>query len=303
MYFCIQIVYNLNQLLFQTIYRISKLPLGILYIFSDLIFLVNYYLIGYRKKIVYENLKKSFPEKSEPEILKIRKQFFRNFSDYIVEMMKAMTISEKELKKRMEHRNQELFAEIKSEKKNMILLAGHIFNWEWVSAFAMMIPQENSYPVYRKINDDFWEEKVKIIRNRFGNQALSSREVIKHMLKTPVDGNSAYMFVADQSPHFTEVSYGLDFLNQKTPVFIGYDKISRKLDFAFVYCEMKKIKRGKYQVTYHRIFPEKEQFQEYEVVRKFHQMLEQTIRQDPSNWLWSHKRWKYQGSIKKYAEE
>lgn len=273
-----------------------------LYIFSDILFLVNFHIIGYRKKVVYENLKNSFPEKSQEEILEIQRRFFRNFSDYIVEMVKAISISEKELRMRVQHINQDLFHQAKEEQKNVILLAGHIFNWEWIGALGKVILQENCYPVYRKVNDDFWEEKVKIIRNRFGNKAINARKVLKHILKTPLDGNSVYFFVADQTPHFSEVSYGIRFLNQKTPVFIGYDKISQKLNLAFIFCEMKKVKRGYYQVNYHRICPDNEVFQPYEVVRKFHQKLEETIQKNPDNWLWSHKRWKYQDSIKKYEE-
>lgn len=286
--------------MFWVISLLSRLPLRVLYIFSDIIFVVNYYIVGYRKKVVYENLKNSFPDKSEAEILQIQKKFFLNFSDYIVELIKAISISEEELNVRMKHINQNVFQRAKENKKNVILLAGHVFNWEWLGALSKMLPQENSYPVYRKVNNDFWEDRVKMIRNRFGNQALNAREVLKHILKTPLDGNSIYLFVADQTPHFSEVSYGIEFLNQKTPVFIGYDKISQKLDFSFIYCDMRKIKRGYYEAHYYEIFPDREKFQPYEVVRKFHKLLENTINNNPDNWLWSHKRWKYQDSIKKY---
>ena len=290
----------MNRILFGNNYLVSRLPLRILYIFSDIMFFLNFYVIKYRKKVVYENLKKAFPEKSEQEIYEIQREFFINFSDYIVEMLKAVSMSEKELKIRVQHINQDLFYQVKEEKKNTILLAGHIFNWEWMNALAAIIPQENCSPVYRKINNVFWEEVVKGIRNRFGNKSLTSDEVLRHILRTPIDGNSIYMFIADQSPFREDVNYGLNFLNQKTPVFIGYDKISQKLDFAFIYCEMKKVKRGYYQVNYHRILPDDDKFKEYEVVRKFHKMLENTINKRPGNWLWSHKRWKNQERIKKY---
>lgn len=249
---------------------------------------------------MYDNLKKSFPNKDEREIKKIEKAFFHDFSDYIVELLKLMSISEKELKIRVQHINQDLFHQIKLENKNIILLAGHVFNWEWINTLATIIPQKNTYPVYRKINNPFFEEKVRRIRSQFGNQVLLSGEVLRHIIRNPVDGNSVYMFVADQSPFYADVRYGLKFLNQETPVFIGYDKISQKLDFAFVYCEMKKVKRGYYQVNYHRIFPDGDKFREYEVVRKFYKMLEETIHKRPDNWLWSHKRWKNKDKIKKY---
>ncbi|MGZ5210169.1 MAG: lysophospholipid acyltransferase family protein [Kaistella sp.] len=265
---------------------------------SDIIFFLMYPLVGYRKKVVTENLKNSFPHKTSDEIYKIRKTFYRNFSDYIVETLKSFTISSHELRVRVQHLNQDVFHEAKSENKNVILLTGHVFNWEWFNALATIIPQENCFPVYRKVQNSFWEERIKGIRNRFGNSALEAKEVIRHIFRNPNDGNSVYMFVADQTPHVSEVSYGLNFMNQKTPAFIGYDKLSTRMDLAFVFCEMKKVKRGYYQINYYRIYPDGEKFVEHEVVKKFHKLLENTINKRPDNYLWSHRRWKYQHAIK-----
>jgi KDO2-lipid IV(A) lauroyltransferase len=284
--------------LFKIALFFSKLPLKVLYVFSDFIFFLIYHIVGYRKKTVRENLKNSFPEKTQKELKTIQKKFYRNFSDYLVETFRSFSISDRELKVRIQYINQHIFHEAKNEKKNIILLAGHVFNWEWYTALATITPQKNCFPVYRKVQNNFWEEKIKNIRNRFGNQSLEAKEVIRHIFKNPNDGDSIYMFVADQTPHFSEVTYGLNFLNQKTPTFIGYDKLSTRMDLIFVYCEMKKIKRGYYQVNYHRIYPESEKFIEYEVVKKFHKMLENTIKKRADNYLWSHRKWKYQNAIK-----
>lgn len=289
------------KLLSKILLLFSQVPLRVLYLISDVIFFAIYYLAGYRRKVVLENLQNSFPEKSPAELKKIEKKFYQNFCDYIVETFKSFTISSTELRVRVQHLNQDLFQEAKEEKKNVILLAGHIFNWEWYNALATIIPQENSFPVYRKVNNSFWEEKIKMLRNRFGNQALEAKEVIRHIFRNPNDGNSVYMFVADQTPHFSEVTYGLNFLNQKTPAFVGYDKLSTRMDLAFVFCEMKKVKRGFYQINYYRIYPEGEKFTENEVVKKFHLLLENTINKRPDNYLWSHRRWKYQNAIKVMA--
>jgi len=284
--------------LFKIIILFSKLPLKVLYWLSDFIFVILYSVVGYRKEVVFQNLKNSFPDKSDSELKIIRKKFYHNFCDYLVETLKSFTISSHELRVRVQHLNQDVFHEAKAENKNIILLAGHIFNWEWFNAMATIIPQEKSFPVYRKVQSSFWEQRVKEIRNRFGNHALEAKEVIRHIFKNPNDGNSVYMFVADQTPHVSEVTYGLNFLNQKTPAFIGYDRLSTRMDLAFVFCEMKKVKRGYYQVNYYRIEPDGEKFEEYEVVRKFHKMLETTINKRPDNYLWSHRRWKYQHAIK-----
>lgn len=281
------------------IHLFSRLPMKILYIFSDIIFFINYYLVGYRKKVVLENLQKSFPEKSDTEIKKIHKQFFRNFSDYIVETLKSITISETELRVRVQHINQKVFHQAYTEQKNVIMLTGHIINWEWISALATIIPQKNCHPVYKKINSPFWGEQILKIRNKFGNKSLETNEVMRNIFRTPNDGNTAYMFVADQSPFVHNVQVGMMFLNQKTPVFTGYDKLSTKMDLAFIYCEIKKVKRGYYQINYHRIYADNEKFMPFEVVKKYHSLLEKTIRKNPDNYLWSHKKWKYAHAIKK----
>lgn len=286
------------KLLFKFILFFSRIPLRFLYLISDLIFFTIYYIVGYRRKVVAENLQHSFPEKSPEERKKIEKKFYINFCDYIVETFRSFTISSNELRVRVQHLNQDIFHEAKAENKNVILLAGHIFNWEWYNALATIVPQQNSFPVYRKVQSGFWEEKIKSLRNRFGNHPLEAREVIKHIFKNPNDGNSVYMFVADQTPHHSEVTYGLNFLNQKTPAFVGYDKLAIRMDFAFVFCDMKKVKRGFYQINYYRIYPDGEKFVEHEVVRKFYDLLENTINKKPDNYLWSHRRWKYQSAIK-----
>ena len=289
--------------LIKILFFISKLPLRILYVFSDVMFFLNYYLVGYRKKVITQNLRNSFPDKSEDEIQKIRKKFYHNFSDYLVETIKSFSISETEARVRMQHINQDLFHEVKAEGKNIILLAGHVFNWEWINALAKIVPQKHCHPVYRKVNSNFWENQMKKVRNKFGNEALEANEVIRNIFKSPNNGDSIYMFVADQTPHFSHVTYGLEFLNQRTPAFIGYDKLATRMDLAFIYCEMKKVKRGYYQVNYYRIYPDNEKFTEHEVVRKFHKMLENTLHKHPDNYLWSHRKWKYQDSIKIFDTE
>ncbi len=286
------------NLIFQLVLLVSRLPMKILYVFSDLIFFIIYYVIGYRKTVVLENLKNSFPEKSAEEMKIIRKKFYINFSDYLVETLKAFSVSTKELKVRVQHINRDVFRNAHAEGKNIILLTGHVFNWEWFTALATMVPQESCRPVYRKMQNSFWDGKIKTIRNAHGNNALEAGDVIRDVLKTPNDGNTIYMFVADQTPNHHQVDLGIEFLHQLTPVFRGYDKLATRLDMAFVYCEMKKVKRGYYQVNYYNIEPDGEKFIANEVVLKFHKMLENTINRNPDNYLWSHRKWKYTDKIK-----
>lgn len=289
--------------LIKILYLISKIPLKILYIFSDIMFFLNYYLVGYRKKIITQNLKNSFPEKSNEEIAEIRKKFYLNFSDYLIETIKSFTMSKTETRVRMQHINQHHFHDAKKEGKNVILLAGHVFNWEWMNTLATVVPQHNCHPVYRKVNSNFWENQMKKVRSKFGNTALEANEVILNILRNKNDGDAIYLFVADQTPHVSHVNYGLEFLNQKTPAFIGYDKLATRMDLIFIYADMKKVKRGHYQINYYRMEPEGEKFVTNEVVKKFHQMLENTIKKRPDNYLWSHRKWKYQDAIKSFDSE
>ncbi len=287
---------------FYAIVLFSKLPLKVLYFISDILYVLIFHIAGYRKNVVMENLKNSFPEKKDAELKEICKNFYKNFSDYLVETAKSFTVSADELKVRVQHINRDLFEEAHANGKNIILLTGHVFNWEWFTALATMVPQEHCYPVYRKMQNPFWNEKIKNIRNAHGNEAVEAEEVIKHIFRNKNDGNSIYMFVADQTPHVALVDYGLKFLNQKTPAFIGYDKLATRMDFVFLYCDMKKVKRGFYQVNYYRIMPEGEKFVENEVVRKFHKLLENTINKRPDNYLWSHRKWKNGYAIKRFDE-
>jgi len=283
----------LERFKFWVLLQVSRIPLRVLYIFSDILYSINAIFICYRKDTVTKNLKKSFPNKTDKEIIKIRRKFFHNFFDYILETLKAFSISESELKVRVQHLNQHVFHECYKEGKDVIFLSGHVFNWEWMSALATLLPYKKCHPVYKKMNSKFWNDKIKYMRNRFGNKSIESNEVIREILKNKEKGNSAYMFVADQTPPHDRIHYSLKFLNQETPAFIGYDRLSTKRNLAFIYCDMKKIKRGFYQINYRRILPDNENFTNYEIVNKFYSLLENTIINNPDNWLWSHKRWKF----------
>lgn len=283
----------MNQILFSILILFSKLPLKVLYWVSDFLFSLNYYVIGYRKEVVYNNIKNSFPEKTEAEIKKIQKKFFRNFTDFIVETLKTFTISAQKLEHIVEYQNTELFQKSFDEKKNLIILSGHNFNWELATLVAKKVPQKNFYAIYRKLESKFWDEKIIESRARFGFKLIESKKVMRQFTDQPNDGNFVYGFLSDQTPHSSKIQFGLEFLNQKTPAFTGYNRIPGKENMIFCYAEILKIKRGKYHINFIEIHPENETFEGDELVVKFHKMLEKTIKKFPENWLWTHKKWKY----------
>lgn len=287
----------MNRIFYGIIYAFSLLPFKILYGFSWLIYIVLNYFIGYRRKVIYQNLKNSFPEKSEKEIKSIQKKFYKNFSDYLVETLKSLSISIEELDKRHTYSNLEIFKECQSDKKNVMMMAGHIFNWEWFVAMGPNVQTPHTVAVYHKVKNKFWNDQINKIRGKFGTIQLDMKNTPRFMMSTPNDGSHAYLFVADQSPKRSAIHYDLEFLNQTTPVFIGFDKIAIKKNMAVVFCNMVKVKQGHYHTTFEQILPDGEKFEEMEIVHKFFEKLEITIRNNPDNWLWSHKRWKFKKGI------
>lgn len=287
----------MNRLFYGILYCISLLPLRLLYLFSSLLYFLINYVIGYRRKVIRDNLKNSFPKKSDQEIKKIQKQFYRNFSEYLVETLKSFSITQKELNRRHTYSNLEIFKECENEKKDVILMAGHVFNWEWFVGLAPNVTTEITVAVYHKIKNKFWNERINQIRGKYGTIPLDMNMTPRYMMRAPNNGEHAYLFVADQSPKKSAIHYDLEFLNQNTPVFVGFDKIAIKKEMAVIFCKTVKIKKGFYHTEFERIHPDGENFKEMEVVEKFFGRLETLISEHPDNWLWSHKRWKHKKGI------
>ncbi len=283
----------MNALLYFIIYQISRLPFPVMYFISDVFYVILYRLIGYRRGVIRKNLRRSFPDKSPHEIKQIHQQFYKNFCDYLVETLKSISITQQELDKRHTYSQLDVFNDVKSEHKNAMLMSGHVFNWEWYIGLNDHLPFPNTSAVYHRIKNPFWNDKINRMRSKFGSKAVEMREIIRFMMRAPKNGEMCYLFIADQSPKQDAIHYRIHFLNQDTPVFIGFDKISRRLDMAPIYCKTVKVKRGYYHTSFERIFPEGEKFQENEIVHQFFDKLEKTIHAHPDNWLWSHKRWKY----------
>lgn len=287
----------MNRIFYYILYILSLLPMKVLYVFSWMIYILLNYVIGYRRKVIYNNLINSFPEKNQKEIKTIQKKFYQNFADYLVETLKSFSISQNELDKRHTYSNLEIFNECKNEGKNVMMMAGHIFNWEWFIGMVKHLPAKKTVAIYHHIYNRFWNQKINDMRSRFGTHSLEMKKTAKYMMSEPNDGETTYLFIADQSPKKSHVRYDLKFLNQQTPVFSAFDKIAIRLDMAVVFCKTVKLKQGHYHTTFERIYPDQNEFQSMEIVDKFFDKLESTLKENPDNWLWSHKRWKYKKGI------
>lgn len=278
------------------IYLISLLPHWILYGISDFFYFMIYHVFGYRKKVVNENLRNSFPEKSEKEIKDIERKFFRNLTDIMLETVKEFTISPKAIKKRFKFVNPEEFQKHYDNNKSVMMLMGHYTNWEYGVTAPLWVPQE-CWAVYGKLENPVMDKYLVRTREKFGFTLYPMEKTYDVMLQHK-QGDKLYMFMADQSPHHAKIKYWIQFLNQETPVHIGAEKLSKMLDLAVVFIDIQRVKRGYYEITAHTLFDNPKETAEHEITDKYFEILEGVIRKKPENWLWSHKRWKYKKGVK-----
>lgn len=269
---------------------LSRLPLGVLYLFSDFLFVVAYYVIPYRKKLVRKNLVNSFPEKSPDDIKKIERQFYRNLCDYAVETLKVLTISREELNKRVVFTNPELIEPYRLQNQPIIGLASHQFNWEWLLV-AGNFHFTLDY-VYQPINNRLTDTLLRAIRGRFGGYAIKRNELAREMVKRRTLWRMIAI-VSDQYPgQRKDKKYITKFLHQDTAFFQAPDQIASLTQYPVVFSTIKKIKRGYYQATFVPLTEPPYIKDQENVIERYVQEAEKVIRENPAGWLWSHKRWK-----------
>ena len=251
------------------------------------------YILRYRRKVITDNLKNSFPEKSDEEIHKIRKEFYSHFCDTFIETIKLWTISEEEMKKRCKFLNPEIFDRYKEQNKNVITILGHYGNWEWLTSFAIW-RDANYLPVYKPLHNQVFDQMFLKIRKRFGAIPVAKDDTLRTMIRYRNEKKlSATVLIGDQTPKKKSISYWTKFLNQDTAILIGTERIAKKLDQAVVFIKMNKIKRGYYEVDLIPLFDNPKETAEFEISEKHTRVLEDIIKENPAYWLWSHKRWKH----------
>ncbi|MBL4561099.1 MAG: lysophospholipid acyltransferase family protein [Labilibaculum sp.] len=283
----------LSYIVYGLVRLISYLPFTVLYIFSDIVFFLVYYILRYRRKVVTKNLTNSFPEKSEEEIHRIRKEFYSHFCDTFIETIKLWTISKEEMKKRCKFLNPEIFDRYTEQNKNVITILGHYGNWEWLTSFAIW-RDANYLPVYKPLHNKVFDKMFLKIRKRFGAIPVAKDDTLRTMIKYRNEKKlSATVLIGDQTPKKNSINYWTKFLNQDTAVLIGTERIAKKLDQAVVFIKMTKIKRGYYEVDLIPLFDNPKETAEFEISEKHTRVLEDIIKENPAYWLWSHKRWKH----------
>lgn len=279
------------------IYLISLLPFPVLYLVSDFFYFLLYYVIGYRKKTVLENLKNSFPEKSEKEREALCKKFYSHLCDLALETFKTLTISKESMLKHcsMSAGAIRVMKKIADEKKSCILVLGHLGNWEWGGNAFSLVCKQQLYVIYHPLKNSHFDALIIGMRTRFGTKLIEMKNTFRDMVANK-NILSATAFIADQSPP-PESAYWTKFMNQETPVFQGTEKIARKFNYPVVFITVKKIRRGYYETNAELLCENPSVTADGEITEMHTQKLEKEIREDPVAWLWSHKRWKHKHSL------
>lgn len=278
---------------YPLLWAISKLPFPIFYFFSDCIYILVYRVIGYRKKVVQYNLKTAFPEKSNEELKQIEKKFYHHMCDLFLEMIKSLSISEKEMTKRFTYTNIELLKEYDNQNKSVMLILGHYASYEWIMSTAYHL-KNPGYGVYMPIANKYFDKLVQRIRTRHKAFLLNKFHAAKEMVKHRRDGVAAtYGFVSDQSPQKQKAKYWRKFFGVEVPVFVGAEQLAKGLNMPVVFVDIHKLKRGYYECTFKLITDTPKAFDDYRITDIFTKMLEEQIKKEPAYYLWTHKRFKH----------
>lgn len=249
-----------------------------------------------------DNLKLVFPEKTSAERKKIEKQFYRHMTDMFLEMIKSISISDEEIKKRFSFTNVEEIQRIRNMNKSILLACGHYASYEWMNALQLYGLDYRGFGIYKKIENKYFNKLAKDIRGRYDGVLIPTREATKTITANEEKGiRGVYAMVADQSPRLGRARVWSDFMGIKVPVFTGTEKLSRNLDMAVVYLHVEKLKRGFYRGTFKTLTVNAPEEPPFEITKKYFSELESQIRDQPQYYLWTHKRWKHRDE--KIAED
>jgi len=273
---------------------IAALPFPILYFLASGIYGLLYYITGYRKKVVFQNLRHSFPEKSETEIKVTAKQFYHNLADIIVEILKLGSITKDSLKKRVSFENPEVVQSYLDKGITVLILGSHAGNWEWCLAAGAVYFKEPSDGVYKPLHNSFFEMYMRHLRSHLGATLVKMKEVLRHLLKHRSEPRLMAM-LSDQSPPGGEIQYWTTFLNQDTPFYVGADKLADAFKYPVVFMGVTRTGKGYYRFTFELLQEPgiTNKPAEFAVTEAYARTLEKWIQRNPADYLWSHRRWKH----------
>ena len=277
----------------------AHLPLGVLYVLSDIAAVVLHRVVRYRLGVVRHNLATSFSEKSKRELRRIESRFYHNFTDNFIETLKLLHISDKEMSGRMDFAGTEIIDDLMARGRSIVVYFGHFFNWEWAPSISLHTRLNQSdgivfAQIYRPLRSATFDALMLAIRSRFGSESIDKKTALRRLLMLrKSDTMSITGFMSDQHPSHGDPGYITTLMGHPTAIITGTETLARKLDMSVIYWDMEKVSRGHYRITTRLIAENPNDLPEGEITSMYSKMLETTIKRDPSIWLWSHKRWKH----------
>ncbi len=288
------VVYLAYILSYGIWFLLSLLPLRILYVLADMLYLIVAYIVRYRHRVIWENLTSSFPEKSQSEIKSIEKAFYHWFCDYLVETIKLMTMSRSQLQKRMRFTGMEQFNEVLNNGQSCAVYLGHYCNWEWITSLPYWIPDHvQCCELYHPLENPYFDKLFKFVRERQKAVCIPMHESLRKILEYKKNHKVlAVGYIADQVPMWNNIHHWVDFLHHDTPVLTGAERIAKHMEQVVFYGDVKRVKRGYYECEMKLVTQCSSKLEDYQITDIYFRLLEETIRRQPELWLWSHNRWK-----------
>ena len=276
----------------------SYLPFWVLYLLADIVFCFLFYVVQYRKKVVYSNLRNSFPDKNETEIKLIAKKFYHNLADIIFEILKLGSISKAELCRRIHYQNPEFLQAYLDQGLTVLNLGSHACNWEWGLASSPCFLNFPADGVYKPLQNSFFERYMRFLRSRLGPNPLPMKEVLRHLVRHRQEPRLVAL-LSDQTPPRGEIQYWTSFLNQDTGFYVGADKLAATFKYPVIFISVIRQKRGHYIFSFEPLAAPGAitVAEEYKVTEAYARSLEKLVRQYPADYLWSHRRWKHKRPV------
>lgn len=271
---------------------LSRFPLAVLYILADGLYLLLYFVFGYRRKVVRENLLNALPDKTLKEIIVIEKRYYRYLASLIFEVVKMGSISREEIEKRFVFNNKEQVHAYLNRGESILICSAHYGNWEWGTLGIGLNFAADHYPIYKPLTNPIFDNWFKKVRSRFGNKLIAMRQTMR-ALQSSKGKPSMFSFGNDQAPSKDESHYWTTFMHQQTSLQLGIEKIAKRTGQPIFYFKIKVLKRGFYEVDCVPLCLNPTETTEFEITELHTRFLEQMINDKPEYWLWSHKRWKY----------
>ena len=282
--------------LLALIYPLALLPLRVLYALADILFVLIYHVVRYRRKLVDRNLTASFPDMTGADRRATARRFYRNFADYVVETIKLLHISDREVERRFVFEGVDVIERHIAAGRSVVVYFSHCFNWEWAPSVTLHVANgaDCSFgQIYRPLRNRAFDRLMLRVRGRFGSVSIPKATALRELIMKRRQGVCTVTgFMSDQKPSHGDPTVPLMFLNRPTAFISGTETLARKLGMAVVYWDLAHTARGHYRIVVRPIADNAADLPEHEVTRTYARMLQTTITRDPADWLWTHNRWK-----------